>query len=372
MDVTQMPKLLNGTAINDAMQGVEDESQLLVATKCKALMTGYDKLWRFQQWTALSLEMTVHLPVINPSTGCASRTFTQAGKHDGIIEGHGRRLLLEHKTCSEEIEDPAATYYSKLDMDSQVSQYMLQAWQEGGKLDGTLYDVIRKPTISPKKISKADIKAIFATKEYFGREVSQATIEDLALSGVRENHELYFNRLVRDTLDRPNRYFQRKLIYRTDGEVVEFADELWQISKTILGANRENIHFPTRAACMNYNTPCEYLGVCSGHDTLESDKWEKVNQVHGELDGDYENGGRSVLTNSRIKCFQLCRRKHNYRYGLGIRRRGDEETEPLFFGTLMHESLRAWWSEYLKEEDNGNHNTDSAGGIDRSTKTAIP
>jgi len=343
--------------IDAAMRGVEDEAQLVIGTKCRALMTCYDRRWRFDKWSAKSLEETVHLPIVNPATGRTSRTWTQAGKHDGVISGYGRRLLLEHKTCSEDIEDPAATYWRRLDIDSQVSQYVLQHWQAGGKLDGTLYDVIRKPASRPKKITAAVLTSIHATNEYYGQKVSEETKSDLAEFGPRENQELYFHRLCQDMVDRSNRYFQRKVIHRTDGEVVEFASELWDLGQTIADANRDGRHYRNSAACLTYGSPCEYLGVCSGHDTLESDKWERASRVHAELSDDF---GGNVLTNSRAKCFQLCRRKHHYRYGLGIRRRDEEGTEALYFGSLMHQSLEAWWSAYLEGTENDKR--DEAGG----------
>ena len=85
-----------------------------------------------------------------------------------------------------------------------------------------------------------------------------------------------------------------------------------------------------------------YLGICSGYDSPDSGKWTKKQQVHSELPI-IEGDGRGVLTNSRIGCFQLCRKKHYYQYELGIERLEEEDAESLYFGTLWHSAQAAWW-----------------------------
>jgi ATP-dependent helicase/DNAse subunit B len=109
---------------------------------------------------------------------------------------------------------------------------------------------------------------------------------------------------------------------------------------------------------MMYGSPCKFLGICSGHDTPESDNWRKLGRVHQELP--LPADGRDILTNSRIRCFQTCRRKHFYQYELGIERQDDEEKETLYFGRLWHAALEAWFSFDLEKENYGNRNSDSS------------
>src|SRR3990172_5571427 len=120
------------------------------------MIAGYDAKYRESLYRPLSVEEVFHVPIINPETGAASRTFTHAGKYDGVVECQGREYLLEHKTTSEDIEDPAGSYWRRLVIDSQVSAYVLANWQDARKLAGTVYDVVRKVTLRPKAITKAD------------------------------------------------------------------------------------------------------------------------------------------------------------------------------------------------------------------------
>lgn len=327
----------------------------LIHAKVAGLMAGYDARWRDQPWRLRAKEFQFGLPIVNPATGSPSRTFTQAGKFDGIIvDGAGREYLLEHKTTSDDITDPNAPYWRRLAIDSQVSAYMLAHWQSGRKLHGTIYDVIRKPGIRPKELSKLSKASIVSRGEYFGQPVLDADRDAVAKGGDRETPTLYALRLAAECCESPERYFQRRVIQRLDNEVLEWADELWAVSKDMLEARNSNRHYRNSGACMNYGTPCGFLGICSGHDSPDSDRWQTKTQVHEEIS--LEGDGRSVLTHSRVRCFQTCRRKHFYQYELGLARVDEEEREALLLGTAMHAALDSWWNLYSEnrhDDDNG-------------------
>lgn len=315
----------------------------LLTAKARALMRGYDHRWSGDDWSHVTAEEPFQLPIINPETGAASRTFTHSGKYDGRILSRAQKpWLREAKTTSEDIEEPAASYWKRLAIDSQVSGYVLANWQDGCKLEGTLYDVIRKPGIRPKKIPKAEQAVIVQHGKYHDFEVPHELRMSVSGGQDTECPRLYEMRLARECLTDPNRYYQRRPIPRLDEELMEYAGELWDVAQTIMEARRLERHYRNSAACVTFNTPCEYLSICSGYDSPDSDRWRRADCVHDELD--IETDGRSVLTNSRIKCFQTCRRKHYLRYELGIRRVDSEEREALVFGALLHEGLAAWWS----------------------------
>lgn len=354
-----------------------DGTDQVIAAKVRGLIYGYHYRWRDADWSTVSTEEAWHLPVINPETGASSRTFTQAGKFDGhiVYNPNGHEYLLEHKTASEDISDPNATYWRRLTIDSQVSAYSLAKMQGGERFTGTLYDVIRKPDIRPKQIpagdtrqrQKVDGKLVPITDEDRERnnvgtieEIRRGTYHGFSLFGIDasgldsgqvEPPELYALRLAAETIANPDRYYQRKIISRLDHEVVEYAGELWDVGQSIIEARRHDRHYRNSGACMRYGSACTYLGVCSGNDTIESDNWQHTEQRHPELPG-FPDSGLSVLTNTRIKCFQSCRREHYYKYELGVRRRDDEDKEALLLGDLMHRALEAWWLCFKQEESN--------------------
>lgn len=322
----------------------DPDAAAVVGAKVRGLMVGYDARWGDAEWTLDGEpEVTVTLPIVNPETGRTSRTFTQAGKFDGVVTGYGKRLLLEHKSTSDPIVDPDATYWRRLAIDSQVSKYMLLAWQSGDKLDGALYDVIRKPAIRPKRLAKADLAEISARGTYCGFEVERAEYEAVLRGQGEETPYLYALRVARETLTEPDAYFQRRTIPRLDSDVVDYATELWAIADEIRLARLSGRHFRNSSACLEWGRACEYLGLCSGYDDPDSGNWTRAANVHEELDGIAD--GRDVLTNSRIKTFQLCRRKHQLRYEEGLRRIQEDEAEALVLGTALHVALAAWWAQ---------------------------
>jgi len=360
-----MQALTNAFKIIDQLT---DESQAVDAVKAKVLMAGYHHRWHGQGYKTISTEAEFRLPIVNPSTGRASRTFQQGGKVDGVIEHEGRKYLLEHKTTSEEIGDPNCTFWSRLAIDSQISMYLLSSWQRCEKLDGVIYDVIKKPTtglvqlvagpmkLPNEKVTRerclGTIRELKQFGSYYGIKQPETRIWD-ALEALdrgekpRESAGMYSARLSSLVGKDPEKFFQRRLVPRLDGEIVDFARELWDVAKDIGTARKESRHYRNSDACMNWNTPCKYLGICSGHDTPDSSKWIKA-PIHPELPS---GGDTDVLTNSRIKTFQTCRRKHYYSYELGIEKVDQEERYALWFGSLMHEALRIWF-DYYKGDDN--------------------
>lgn len=367
-------------ALDQSLHAIENETinytephQFLMAAKARALMRGYDARWHRAGYVTISVEDMLMGPIQNPDTNRPAKVFRMAGKLDVLATLQGRLTLIDHKTTSQDITDPNSPYWRQLAVDSQVSHYMLLSWLNGQKIDDAVWDVIRKPSISPKKLTKADHKKTMESKLYFGETVSDDDIAELNTTG-RETHNMYGSRLAHDCMnERPDWYFQRRSVPRFDGEILDYANELWQHSKDVLHERKKELPVRNSGACMLYGSPCQFLGICSGHDTVESDRWKKKECVHAELP-EIEGDGKNILTNSRIRCFQTCRRKHHYQYELGIERNDSEDREALVFGSLMHVALETWFNCFLtpKESENDNCNSTPANDVGKPAADLIP
>lgn len=345
-------------ALDAACAGLGDSG--LIRAKCRALLVGYDKRWHGADYHPLEIEKTYTAPLVNPDTNKPSRTFQIAGRIDVLCEYHGKRVLVDHKTTSQDIADADSTYWRQLVVEAQNSHYSLLLWLNGLKVDDAVWDVVRKPSISPKKLSKTEVRAVVACREYCDVALSMASLDSLQVED-RETLELYEARLVKDcTVERPEWYFQRRSIPRLDSELLDYSRELWEHGQEILHARNTGRKARNSGACMLYGSPCKFLGICSGYDKPDSDKWTRKQHVHNELP-ELPGDGRDFLTNSRIRCFQTCRRKHYYEYEMAIERLDEEEREALLFGTVWHAGLAAWFSSFLKGSDNGNGNDRPAG-----------
>jgi hypothetical protein len=340
-----------------------DPSQQVILAKCRGLLRGYDAKWSRSEYQIESVEETVTSDLWNPETQRKSRTFRIAGKIDVKASYRRRRVIFDHKTTSDEIADAAGPYWRQLVIEGQASMYALLEWLNGRKVDDIVWDVVRKPSIAPKGLTKKDLLMLGIGRSYFGYSVSDEALAE-AQRTERENSELYEYRLAHDcTVERPERYFQRRSIPRLDSEIHEFATELWELSQEIIHARATDRHTRNSGACMAFHKPCAFLGICSGYDTPDSDKWRKKEQVHSELpilNGD----GRDVLTVSRIKEFQLCRKRHFYKYEMGIERQEEEDVEALYFGSLWHIGLETYLGAFIQKEQEHEHSNGNAEGND--------
>ena len=359
-------------AIDKAIGPDATDSQLLIRSKCRAMVRGYAARWAGSGYEPLYVERVLEADLWNPETQRKSRTYRIAGMLDLVAIKDGRRILFDHKTTSEDIAGKDAPYWRQLVVEGQVNHYMLLQWINGEKVDCAVWDVMKKPQIAPRYLLIAQQRAIVSLGDYCDETVSEETKAFIATQPkdrCRENYELYEIRLAQDcTRTRPGWYFQRHDIPRMDREILEYANELWQHGQDMLytknGTSDDRLPVRNSGACMAYSSPCRFLGICSGHSKSDSDDWRVKKNVHVELPA-MEGDGRDVVTNSRIRCFQTCRRKHYYDYELGIERIDEEKKESLYFGTVWHRALNAYWSTFLRKEPKNGDGNETANEVVR-------
>lgn len=322
----------------------------LYAAKCLGLMQGYDARWGHSGFIVRHVETTVTSDLYNPATGKKSRSFRSAGKMDVHCEevGTGRKFIIDHKSTSEDITDPNSAYWRQLVVEGQASHYMLLEYLNGHKVDYAIWDALRKPTISPRQITKAEMGALQKDKKWFGYDCTDEEVEKAEIDK-RESLSMYSKRVAFDSItERPQYYFSRRSVPRLDTEIIQYAQEQWDHGQDILMARQLDRWPRNSGACIRYGGECQFLSVCSGHDTLDSDKWKKSEWVHPELVQIAGTNGRDILTNSRIRTFQTCRKLHQYRYELGITR-NEDDNDPLALGTMLHAALEIYFRALIQK-----------------------
>jgi hypothetical protein len=304
----------------------------------RALIQGYHERWATNHpWTTQTVEEVFELPVFNPNTGRKSRRFNHAGKFDAIAVGPSGTVLVEHKTCSESIE-PNSSYWKRLRIDTQISGYMLAAWQGRQQLDTCLYDVIRKPSIEPKKLTAGTVLSVGTNSEYLGHPISAESYQRICMDEEkRETPEMYGIRLMLDCRERPEWYFQRRLIHRSKEEIFTYATELWQQAQEIADATKRQHFRRNDKACFAYHRECEYLDLCAGSGNAE--KFQHT-EHHVELGIPAAN----LLTHSAISTYAQCPKKYDFRYHQGLVT--PQPADPLDFGSAIHAALAAWWQHF--------------------------
>jgi hypothetical protein len=318
------------------------------------LITGYAHRWLEDNFEIFveHIEATLTGDLVNLDTNRTSRTYSLAGKVDKIAMVNGQRCLFDHKTTTQDVTDPASNYWRRLRIDGQGQLYQILCLSNGIPIDRVVWDVVRRPTWRMKKLTKVLLEELRAVGTYHFHGVSTESKTEVLQTGV-ENWELLAYRIAAASISDPQQFFVRTTIPRSKPELVRFNDKLWRIADEMRRARRLEIEdqIENWGACNSYGTSCEYLPICSGSDTLETDKWQTVEHVHPELEMEGKDE-KSIVTHSRISCFLACRKKHHLKYELGRRRADDDRgSEALWFGTAWHTLMDHFWSISTREDD---------------------
>jgi len=191
---------------------------------------------------------------------------TYEGQLDGDVKlSDGRTCLLERKTSGEDIS-AGAPYWDRLRLDTQVGIYALALPQRPSLI---LYDVVRKPTINPKAIAKADIlrlrkdlKKLGAANYY--NEVFTAEQLEWSLVNRRESLELYGARLTADIGDRPEFYFQRRPVPRLSADYESLLSDLDSQVQVIEQARSVGSFYRNPDQCNAFGR-CDFFELCTNN-----------------------------------------------------------------------------------------------------------
>lgn len=328
-----------------------------------------------ERYETRGVELELVSPLRNPETGAASPLWRHASKLDGLAfdRWDSDEKIVEHKTTVDDLAD-WSPYWRKLRIDSQVSKYLLSLRQNGRlTIAAVLYDVVKKPTTKPKQVVKAEVRKMADSGFYHGFEVSEreiARVRDVyenakGKSGgftgkLAESLELYGLRLRRLFRDSRDDLFQRRTIVRTDDELEEYARELWQLAAELRVSRKSGIHPKNTTNCGAFGRLCEFFSLCVGENDEHSDRFERPAFVHSELESDEvrskaKNGGRNILTNSRLTTFQSCRQREFLRYDVGLREAGKPDSVALNWGSLFHELMEIVWLSYSPQAERESH-----------------
>lgn len=348
------------SALRDAIKVVDDlrfdGEEWAMRAMLTALITQYDEQWGHQNssWDVKACEVTLSAPMYNLNSGRVRRSHVIAGKIDKIVNmhpgagGYERHAIFDHKTTSSDIA-PESNYWRQLNVDTQPKHYMLLARTKGYPVSKVFWDVVRKPSLKPKALTKANWREAVEEGTYLGEKISEDSRQECLGALKQENEELFGIRILVNLRGNPDRYFQRRSVTPLMTELAEHTENMIDVSYDMAEARKRYRNtgrvVKNSGSCMNYNTPCKFLGVCSGHADLTDHGWKNREHVFPELpeiEGQY--GNKTVITHSRVRCFQTCPAKHQYQYEDGYYRAQEVTSQALYFGTVWHDVMDAWWT----------------------------
>jgi hypothetical protein len=133
-----------------------------------------------------------------------------------------------------------------------------------------LWDVIGKPGGKPKMKQKISRRKTETDEEYEKRKTD--CIETL---------DEFRDRMLAEMLATPDQYLMRREVHRTAEQHAELLAEVIETCKRIDGHTGPWVR--NDRACQSKYGTCAYLGVCAGVETLDSERFEKLDTAHPEL-----------------------------------------------------------------------------------------
>jgi hypothetical protein len=242
----------------------EQRTWAIERAKVRALLTAYYDYWSDDALETYDTELKFEFGLPNPRGKHEMSKWRVAGKIDKIVKlPDGRLAVMEHKTSGEDV-GLHSDYWRRLRIDQQISLYMLAARASGYDVETVLYDVIRKPTIRPKKTPVLDEDGLKILLDTEGHRVynNNGTPKQSGKIEKRTEHPNEFEaRLIGDIASRPEFYFVRREIPRLDSDLNAFKRELWAQQKLLTYVDEHKCFFKNTHACLR-PFRCEYLDVC--------------------------------------------------------------------------------------------------------------
>lgn len=221
------------------------------------LLCGYSWFWgqdniasNLSVAQVIASELSFSLP-FEKATGRKKPGWRFAGKIDKIVRlGDGRLAVMEHKTTADSIA-PDSDYWEPLNNDAQISLYFEAAKHLGYDVQTVLYDVARKPRMSPLLATPLEKRKYKADGTLYANQRAE-----------NETVEAYQKRVWDDIVADPASYYARMEIPRTRADQADFRDDLYGIASLIAAATKNGWHPRNTKQCRNQRR-CEFMSCCT-------------------------------------------------------------------------------------------------------------
>lgn len=273
------------TALSDALQAMHDSGAGLTGVdafaraKGEILMTAYDARWAptMHLWDVVGVEVEF------VATIPGRKLLRIAGKIDKVLRRRetGRMWFAEHKTTGADLS-LGSTYWQRLRVDPQVSIYYDGMGAIGhDDVEGCLYDVLVRPDQRQLKATPVELRKYTqpTKKEPVSRLYKNQREDDEMI------HE-FAERVAAAVATNPDAYLARSEVVRTRDEIEAARADIEATALQIRAAAHGGASPRNPDACFLYNRPCDFLGPCSGTESLDDEtKFVRLDDPHPELGG---------------------------------------------------------------------------------------
>lgn len=312
-------------------QGIRSRSadDPFMSAKLCAMVTAYDAAWQgtWSKMELVAVEQELFAQCVNLDTGRKSRKYILKGYVDKFINLKGvGRVLIDHKTSSEDISDPNGIYWRRMDCDVQSTMYKELFLANGIVIDKIVWDVVKKPLIRPRKLTKEELKTLEADGTYMGLNITDSP-------GETESPQCFFARTLDWCITNSSNVFVRRDVVRSDQDVYQLNQNIWQQTRLLDFCDTKKCWPMSPGACFNYGRLCEYSDVCHLGADIQGGAYCTDDRASSTPKG------WTGLSHSSLATFTACPRKYQYRY---VDRRVPAravDDENLVFGSAWHAAL---------------------------------
>lgn len=289
-DIGKVMEYLDGVFIASSQDHKESEMFLRLQT----MMANYALVYRDEGVRTLSLngkpalEVQFEIPILNPATQAASRTFLLAGKIDRIVEypeSPGECWIMERKTAT----TIDADYLERLWIDFQNHLYCHAArimWDLN--VVGVIYDVLQKPGI---KLREGETEEEFQVrreallaKSKTGKTTAKRQEAEAPEEYLKRLDEWYAAPPVEGFLTVKPERFHRQRMEVTPEQVRRIQEELYDLTQQAIQAKNRGYWGMNTDSCFKYGSPCGYWKLCrSGNDQFVRDNFYRHEARNIEL-----------------------------------------------------------------------------------------
>ena len=284
-------------------------------------------------------ESIVRMPIINPETDRASRTFEFLGKVD-LIEG---RRVVDWKGTSN-----PDRFISEHRISFQAELYALALRHQGVEIDEIEYRLITRPTIQysrPKRtwaVRKATRKTAVKICDTFEEAEKLAKMQggfvEERVTG-DATRQAYEDRCL-DWLIADSSKLVTHVHSLTESRLNQARWFVWENTKRLLENRTSQRWLPNARACFGWQRACEYLPICEAMSNGADVEWVIEDQYKLAMAANQELGGVTsdldIVTYSSLSTLTECELMYFWKHERTLRKIRDEDSDALWTGSAMH------------------------------------
>lgn len=305
----------------------------------------------------MEVEHVVSMPVVNPETNRASRSFVFMG----VLDAETDDKIVDYKGTSR-----PDRFITQLSIGYQAELYALARQHEGRKVLEIEYRIIARPGLKyshpkyryavTKPGRKSAIKVFDDPAEAESLAAMRGADVETRVTGDADR-DAYEQRCL-EWLAEDHARVRSHPYFVNPVKLQQAKWFLWECGKRILDSRANNRWIPNVRACFAYDRPCIFQPLCEAVlngadvDWTKDDQFRQVESSHPELEGADKaplivNLMRVVLTHSSLGDLTRCEMLYYWRHEQRLRKQVDEDSEPLWVGSAMHVGMAAFATDGL-------------------------